>query len=119
MIKGLTYAVVTTTDVPRARRFFTEQLGLGTEDDEGDRFSQFTTRDGSMWAIMQAPEGTTDPGVELYLRVEDVDAAYDTWKSRGVEMLTTPWDAPFGRTFSFKDADGRVLHAYVRPGEPA
>jgi predicted enzyme related to lactoylglutathione lyase len=116
VIKGLTYAIVTTTDVPRARRFFTEQLGLGTED-EGDQFSQFTTRDGSMWAVMQAVEGATAPGVELYLRVEDVDAAYDTWKSRGVEMVTAPWDAPFGRTFAFKDADGRVLHAYVRPGE--
>ena len=55
VIKGLTYAIVTTDDVPRARRFFTEQLGLGTEDDMGDDFSQFTTRDGSLWAVMQAP----------------------------------------------------------------
>ena len=30
MIKGLTYAIVTTSDVPRARRFFTEKLGLAT-----------------------------------------------------------------------------------------
>ncbi len=28
MIKGLTYAIVTTGDVPRARRFFTEKRGL-------------------------------------------------------------------------------------------
>lgn len=55
MIKGLTYAIVTTDDVPRARRFFTEKLGLGTEDDEGDTFSQFTTREGTLWAVMQAP----------------------------------------------------------------
>src|SRR3954470_11203242 len=118
-IKGLTYAIVTTNDVPRARRFFTEKLGLGTEDDMGDEFSQFTTRDGSLWAVMQAPEGASTPGVELYLRIEDVDLAYSTWKTRGVEMVTEPWDAPFGRTFAFKDADGRVLHAYVRPGDAA
>ena len=47
MIKGLTYAMLITPDVPRARRFFVEQLGLRTEDDEGDIFSQFTTRAGS------------------------------------------------------------------------
>jgi predicted enzyme related to lactoylglutathione lyase len=118
VITGLTYAIVTTDDVPRARRFFTEQLGLSTEDDEGDVFSQFTTRAGSLWAIMKRPEHSGGNGVELYLTVENVDEAYATWKSRGVEMVTEPWDAPFGRTFAFKDADGRVLHAYAI-GEPA
>ena len=57
MIKGLTYAIVLhTDDVPRARRFFTEKLGLGTEDDMGDMFSQFTTREGTLWAIRPAPD---------------------------------------------------------------
>jgi predicted enzyme related to lactoylglutathione lyase len=113
MIKGLTYAIVTTDDVPRARRFFTEKLGLGTEDDMGDDFSQFTTRDGSLWAMMKTPAHASGNGVELYLTVDDVDEAYRTWQARGVEMVTEPWDAPFGRTFAFKDADGRVLHAYA------
>ena len=116
MIKGLTYAIVTTDDVPRARRFFTEQLGLGTEDDMGDEFSQFTTREGTLWALIKRPEHAAALGAELYLSVENVDQAYATWKARGVEMVTEPSDAPFGRTFAFKDADGRVLHAYGQPG---
>jgi predicted enzyme related to lactoylglutathione lyase len=113
MIKGLTYAIVTTPDVPRARRFFAEKLGLGLEDEQGDVFSQFTTRDGTMWAVMQAPPQQPAPGIDLYLQVEDVDAAHALWKARGVEMVTEPNDQPFGRTFSFKDPDGRVLHAYA------
>jgi predicted enzyme related to lactoylglutathione lyase len=113
MIKGLTYAIVTTEDVPRARRFFTEQLGLGTEEDQADLFSQFTTREGTPWAVMQAPPGTPADGVMLYLSVEDADRAYATWKARGVAMVTEPHDEPFGRTFAFRDADGRVLHAYT------
>ena len=119
MIRGLTYTILMTHDVPRARRFFAEQLGLTTEDDMGDEFSQFTSRDGSLWAIMAAPPETPAPGVALYLKVDDVDAAYAAWKERGVEMVTEPWDAPFGRTFAFKDADGRLLHAYVRDESPA
>ena len=119
MIRGLTYTILTTSDLPRARRFFTETLGLTTEDDMGDEFSQFTTRAGSLWAVMAAPPRTPAPGVDIYLSVEDVDAAFALWKQRGVEMVTEPWDAPFGRTFAFKDADGRVLHAYIRVGPPA
>ena len=113
MIKGLTYAIVTTEDVPRARRFFTEKLGLSTEDDQGDVFSQFTTREGTLWAVMKTPEHAAPGGVELYLLVEDADAAHRAWKERGVEMVTDPHDEPFGRTFAFRDADGRVMHAYA------
>jgi len=112
MIKGLTYAILTTSDVPRARRFFTEQLGLSTEDDQGDVFSQFTTREGTLWAVSQAPPQAGPGEVELYLRVDDVDAAYRTWQERGVETVTEPHDEPFGRTFAFRDPDGRTLHAY-------
>jgi predicted enzyme related to lactoylglutathione lyase len=108
MIKGLTYAILNTSDVPRARRFFTEKLGLATEDDMGDEFSQFTTRDGTMWAV-----GKGDPGVSLFLSVEDVDGAYRLWRERGVETVTEPSDQPFGRTFAFKDVDGRVLNAWA------
>jgi predicted enzyme related to lactoylglutathione lyase len=113
VIKGLTYVIVTTPDVPRARQFFTEKLGLTTEDDMGDEFSQFGTREGTLWAIMGQPPHAVDKGAELYLTVEDVDAAYSTWKARGVEIVTEPSDQPFGRTFAFRDMDGRVMHAYA------
>lgn len=112
MIKGLTYAIVTTDDVPRARKFFTEKLGLGTEDNMGEEFSQFTTRDGTLWALMARPPHAAPLSAELYLQVDDTDAAYTLWQQRGVEMVTEPHTEPFGRTFAFKDADGRVLHAY-------
>ena len=115
MITGLIYAIVTTDDVPRARRFYTEKLGLSTEDDMGDAFSQFTTREGTMWAVMSKPEHAAPLGAELYLQVTDVDEAFRLWKERGVETLTEPHDEPFGRTFAFKDADGRVLHAMKSP----
>jgi len=110
VIKGLTYVILETPDVPRARRFFTEQLGLVTEEDMGDVFSQFATRDGTLWAVAQGEAPAGPSGVRLYLKVDDVDAAYEAWRERGVEMVTAPHDRPFGRTFAFRDADGRTLH---------
>jgi len=112
VIKGLTYAIVTTDDMPRARRFFTEQLGLNTEDDYEDEFSQFTTREGTTWAVMNTPAPRTPGDVMLFLQVDDVDTAYRVWKERGVEMVTEPHGEPFGRTFAFRDSDGRILHAW-------
>ena len=115
MIQGLTYSILTYRDLPAARRFFTERLGLATEEDQGDLFNQFTTREGTMWAIMQAQPDASPPGVELYLRVGDADEAYRTWRARGVEMVTEPHDEPFGRTFALRDPDGRVLHVIQQP----
>ncbi|HLZ73257.1 MAG TPA: VOC family protein [Dehalococcoidia bacterium] len=116
MIKGLTYAILTTRDMGATRRFFTEQLGLAAEEEIEGAFSQFTTREGSMWAIMAAQEHNTPREIELYLLVDDVDAAYAAWKQRGVETVSEPHNEEFGRTFAFKDPEGRTLHAYARAG---
>jgi hypothetical protein len=45
--------------------------------------------------------------------VDDADTTNQTWKVRSVEMVTEPHDEPLGRTFAFRDAEGRVLHAYA------
>ena len=103
--------IVPVADQDDAIKFYTDKLGLGTEDNMGDSFSQFTTREGSMWAVMSRPDHAAPLGAELYLQVDDADAAYQTWKERGVDMVTEPHTEPFGRTFAFKDSDGRVLHA--------
>ncbi len=113
MITGLTYVILTTQDMQRARDFFTEKLGIGREEEQGDLFSQFATRDGTGWALLQARPESEAKEVELYLRVDDADRAYQAWKERGVELLTEPHDEPFGRTFAFRDPDGRTLHAYA------
>ena len=63
---------------------------------------------------MHDPEKAARGGVEVYLEVDDADASYRDWSARGVEMVTEPHDEPFGRTFAFRDPDGRILHA-VRP----
>jgi len=113
VIKGLTYVIVTTDDFARARSFFVDKLGLSTEDEQENTFSQFTTREGAGWSVMTRPDWAAPLSAELYLQVDDVDASYREWTSRGVETVTEPQDLPFGRSFAFKDADGRVMHAWA------
>ena len=115
MKHSIAHVALVVRDYDEAIAFYTEKLGLTTEDDMGDTFSQFTTREGTMWAVMTRPEHAAPLGAELYLQVDDADAAYQTWKDRGVDVLTEPHTEPFGRTFAFKDSDGRVLHALATP----
>jgi predicted enzyme related to lactoylglutathione lyase len=61
---------------------------------------------------MQRPEHAAPLSAELYLLVDNADEAHQVWRERGVEMVTEPHNEPFGRTFAFRDSDGRILHAY-------
>lgn len=110
MIKGLSYGILRTSDMEKSRRFFTEQLGLEIDEAQGATFSQFASNAGVPWAIMPATPDAAPKDIDLYFTVDDVDAAYAAWKDRGVDMVTEPHDEPFGRTFTFRDPDGRQLH---------
>src|SRR5262249_61866209 len=100
-------------DVAGAGKFFRKRVGLATEDEVGDASRQSTPRTGTMWGLVSRPPHASPLSGELSLEVDDVDEAYRVWKGRGVETVTEPSNQPFGRTFAFKDADGRVLHAWA------
>jgi uncharacterized glyoxalase superfamily protein PhnB len=56
------------------------------------------------------PDKYTDELLDAYLNVEDADALYDEYASKGVEfareLANTPWGT---REFVVKDCDGRLL----------
>jgi predicted enzyme related to lactoylglutathione lyase len=54
-------------------------------------------------------------GGELVLAVENaaaVDATHVDWQRRGLQMLQTPTDLDFGRTFVALDPDNHRLRVY-------
>jgi len=51
-------------------------------------------------------------GFEINLEVEDVDAALQEWKAKGVEVLSEVTDMGAGRWFRAKDPAGHVLSVY-------
>ena len=115
MIQGLTYVVLATDDLARAREFFVEQLGL-VPDGADETFVQFPGGAGTTFGLLQERELAGE--TLLYFQVADADRAYHTWRERGVRMVSEPQDRPFGRTFAFLGPDGRTLYAWV-PGDPA
>src|SRR5438067_2387059 len=105
-------------DVEKAKAFYTGFLGMKV----------IPALSGPSFVFLQPIEGTPialqdvtalPPGVpaqaggfELNFEVEDLDATYQEWKAKGVEVLTEATDMGAGRFFRAKDTEGHVLSLY-------
>jgi predicted enzyme related to lactoylglutathione lyase len=102
---------VPVTDVDRAKRFYTEQVGFNADHDhkisDELRFVQLTPP-GSACSIALGT-GLTDaqPGsvTGLQMVVSDIETAHAHLATRGVEVSEVQ-DFPWGRFVFFKDPDG-------------
>jgi catechol 2,3-dioxygenase-like lactoylglutathione lyase family enzyme len=107
----LELVAVPVSDVDRAKRFYTEQLGFNADHDhkisDELRFVQLTPP-GSACSIALGV-GVTDaaPGsvTGLQVVVDDIEAAHAHLADRGVEVSEVQ-DFPWGRFVFFTDPDG-------------
>ncbi|WP_411091425.1 VOC family protein [Streptomyces sp. 049-1] len=127
MIKGLAISTVWVLDQERAKRFYTEKLGLEVRTD-------MTMGEGGMrWLTVGSPN---QPDVELTLMLpsgpamdpesaemirklvakgalgagvlttDDIHGDYKKLKDRGVEFLQEPQERPYGTEALFRDDSG-------------
>jgi predicted enzyme related to lactoylglutathione lyase len=55
-------------------------------------------------------EGRVGTFAPLSLWSDDVDATYETLKTRGVQFVAPPKKEPWGTSVIFKDSEGNQLH---------
>jgi predicted enzyme related to lactoylglutathione lyase len=102
---------VPVSDVDRAKRFYTEQVGFDADHDhqvsDALRFVQLTPPGSGCSIALGTGLGTMQPGsVEgLQLVVEDIHAARAELVERGVEVSDVQ-DFPWGSFVFFSDPDG-------------
>jgi predicted enzyme related to lactoylglutathione lyase len=111
------------SDVDRAKRFYTEQVGFNADHDypvrEGLRFVQLTPP-GSACSIVIG-EGITEAapgsvqGVQMV--VVDIQTAYDELAARGVEVGEIQ-EFPWGKFVFFSDPDGNRWSVQQIPPRP-
>ena len=105
-------------DMPRARRFYEEQLGLVPEGLQAD--GKFTYRvGGTTVALFPKPEGTKAEHTALSFKVDDIGRAIAELKDRGVRFAD--YDFPGLKTVEhvcvlgsekaawFEDPEGNIL----------
>jgi lactoylglutathione lyase len=106
-------------DLAAARRFYQEVFDLPVHyEDDNSAVFLFGETLINLLAVSEAPSliepaPVSDPAagarLQFTLGVDDVDAACDRLRSRGVELLNGPIDRPWGiRTASFRDPGGHI-----------
>ena len=121
----LELVAVPVSDVDRAKRFYTEQVGFNADHDhkisDELRFVQLTPP-GSACSIALGT-GVTDaqPGsaTGLQMVVSDIEAAHAQLATRGVDVSEVQ-DFPWGRFVFFNDPDGNrwAVQQIVVPSGP-
>jgi catechol 2,3-dioxygenase-like lactoylglutathione lyase family enzyme len=116
---ALTHFVVA-EDVERSRAFYSEVLG-GEVVMEGE---PSMVQLANAWIIINVGGGPTEDKPEVILetprdlnrvssflniRVADIQAVYDDWRSRGAEFLTPPMDRGAEIRCYLRDPDGHLI----------
>jgi len=111
-IKDVAYFAFPVTDVPRARTFYEEVLGLkpslSLEMKPGSWWIEYTIGSATL-ALSNMLSSSGQSGACLALEVADVDASVATLAAANLKPSYGPMDTPVCRICGFSDPDGNQL----------
>lgn len=118
---GLPFFVYPVTDMARARRFYSEVLGLTETANWEDQWVEYDVGAGTL-ALSAAMQGAA-PGLAgcAALETDDFDGVVALLKERGVRFVLEPMDSGVCHFARFLDSEGNhlVLHRKHPPVAPA
>ncbi|HET7326389.1 MAG TPA: VOC family protein [Nocardioidaceae bacterium] len=98
-------------DIESAKSFYTEYLGLGTEEFNMGWVARYTSPDTGANVQLVTRDATAPTNPVVSVHVDDVDAAYQQALQHGYEIVhpltTEPWGV---RRFYVRAPDGNVLN---------
>ncbi|WP_217238334.1 VOC family protein [Streptomyces sp. AC555_RSS877] len=110
------------TDPERSRFFYGEQLGLAVSREFGTGPERGTVYflGGGFLEVSGRSDVAPSPAVRLWMQVEDVSAAHDELRAKGVEIVRPPVKEPWGLIEMWiADPDGtRIVLVEVPPDHP-
>jgi predicted enzyme related to lactoylglutathione lyase len=111
-IRGIDISTYLVKDAERAKKFYSETLGLKMTNDFGPSGGEFTFPDGTTFGIWKMDDGSWNPGLGIMFNVDDTRAAVDYYKSRGVKFVDHIEDTPVCVMAFGEDSEGNhfILH---------
>ncbi|MGW6903193.1 VOC family protein [Streptomyces sp. NPDC054940] len=110
------------TDPERSRVFYGEQLGLAVYREFGTGPERGTVYflGGGFLEVSGRSETPPSPAVQLWMQVDDVAAAHDELRAKGVEIVRAPVKEPWGLVEMWiADPDGtRIVLVEVPADHP-
>ena len=110
------FVSVPVQDMARAKRFYSETLGLHSPNLD-DGWPEFETGNVSLYLVDPTNIGRAFEGPHtssIALRVPDVEAAQRALEAKGVEFFGEPFDTGVCRMAIFHDPDGNTLMLHRR-----
>jgi len=110
-IKKIGFVAIPITDIPRARKFYEDVLGLKvSEEMMGGKWIEYAVGDNTL-AIANVSDSWTpsDQGTGAALEVEDFDAAIRELKDQDVPFAAEPFETPCCHMAIVQDPDGNKL----------
>jgi len=104
-------ADIGTTDVPAAKRFYQDVLGLDVLMDMGWIATYGSRESMTVQIAFMSEGGNGAPTPDLSIEVDDVDAALERMKNAGFAIEYGPVDEPWGvRRFFVRDPFGKLVN---------
>jgi len=110
-IKKIGFIAIPVTDIPRARKFYEDVLGLGVSDEMmSGKWVEYAVGDETL-AIANVSDQwmPSDQGTGAALEVEDFDEAISRLKDRHVRFAAEPFETPCCHMAIVQDPDGNKL----------
>jgi catechol 2,3-dioxygenase-like lactoylglutathione lyase family enzyme len=83
-IKGIDIVTYLIEDTERAKTFYRDKLGLEVATDYGPQGAEFVLGDNAAFGIWKMTDGSFRPGGGVMFAVDDLKAAVELFKERGV-----------------------------------
>ncbi|PYJ17033.1 MAG: glyoxalase [Verrucomicrobia bacterium] len=110
-IKEIGFVAIPVTDIPRARKFYEDVLGLRVSDEMmGGKWIEYAAGDDTL-AIANVSETwrPSDQGTGAALEVEDFDSAIRELQDQQVPFAAEPFETPCCHMAVIQDRDGNKL----------
>jgi catechol 2,3-dioxygenase-like lactoylglutathione lyase family enzyme len=101
------------TDIARSRDWYVGTLGMTVEFEIPDR-QTVALQDGEGFTIFlqAAPAAVAPGGCALWFQVDDVDATFAAWTTRGVQFGHAPRKSYWGYGAELIDPDGYLIRLW-------
>jgi catechol 2,3-dioxygenase-like lactoylglutathione lyase family enzyme len=98
-------------DIEASRRFYLDALGFSLDWDADGMIS--VSRDDKSIMLCEREQG--QPGVWLWIGVDDADAFHAEFVGKGVQIRSPPQNFAWAYEFAVEDPDGHVLRFGSEP----
>lgn len=113
-VLGIDFIVSNVTDIEKAKAFYTETLGIDAPFVEGKGWVEFDTHPVAFALGVPPPNWAKPPVTALALAVEDVHAAVNELREKGVEVLVEPMETSVCTMAYIADPDGNPIFLHRR-----